>query len=203
MPALWAKFRPSVQRTIFVRHDDLSQAQVTPFGGLLVIFGFLQDAPLDVVVCSRCVDFSGPRRASTVSAVPHRMLVRIKTLLEGLHGQTCVIPFLARRRDGCLVHYWTYLACAAQRAVLLDTAMTWPPTRVIFANSPPTPKDRAVVLTDHSCHIGHTTVTQRQRVGDKDFWELPRGRADAITARPSYPDYQTPPKGVTCAWLRS
>ena len=37
--------------------------------------------------------------AVTVSAVPHLMLVRIITLLECLHGQTSVIPLLARRHD--------------------------------------------------------------------------------------------------------
>ena len=67
-----------------------------------------------------------------VFAVPHRMLVCNLTLFEGLRCQTNVIPLVTRRLDGCLVHHWLHLACAFQRAVLLDVAFTLPSTRVIF-----------------------------------------------------------------------
>ena len=122
--------------------SNFSQAQVTPFGGVLVIFGFSQHPPLDVG--ADVFIFYGPdvlRQwcAVTVSTLPYRMLVRILTMLDGLCGQTSVIPFLARRCDGCLEHHWLYFACAVQRAVLLASAVTWPPTAVIFANSPPPP----------------------------------------------------------------
>ena len=131
-------------------------------------------AARSIECCIQCIDLWGPRRAVrqgravTVYAVHLQMLVRILMLLEGLRGQTSVIPLLARRRDGCLVHHWLHLAYAIQRAVLLDASVTWPPTRVIFANSPPNLEDRAVVLTDHSCHIGHHKL-QLQRVGVEDF----------------------------------
>ena len=59
----------------------------------MVIFGFPPHAPLNVV--ADVLILEGPDvlrqgRAVTVSAVPHRMLVHIIALLEGLRGQTSV-----------------------------------------------------------------------------------------------------------------
>ena len=163
MPALWDKFWSSVQQAFFVCRDYfqlLSQAQVTPFGGVLVIFGFLQHALPWLNVVSDALIFEGPDvrqqwRVVTAFAVPHRMLARIVTLLEGLRGQASVILLVACSLDCCLVHHSPHFACAVQRAVLLDAAVTRPSTRVFIANGPraPTLKYRAVVLPCHSCHI--------------------------------------------------
>ena len=111
---------------------------------LLVVFGYSLAfrSTLHWMLYADLFIFQGPDvlqqwRAVAVSVVPHWMLVCIIMLLEGLRGQTSVIPLLVRRRDGCLLHHWPYLSCSVQRAVLLDAAVTWPPTRIIFANSLP------------------------------------------------------------------
>ena len=44
-------------------------------------------------------------RAIAVFAVPHQMLARIETLQEGSRGQASVIPLIAHRLDGFLVHH--------------------------------------------------------------------------------------------------
>ena len=95
-------------------------------------------------------------RAITVFAVPYWMLMRIVRLVEGLRGQASAIPHITRRLGGCRVH-WVNLACALQRAVLLDEAVTLPSTLIIFANGLPTAMDWALVLPNHSFHTGQTT----------------------------------------------
>ena len=75
---------------------------------LLWCFGDLWlSAARSIEWCSRCVEPWGSRCASTgtccdgISAVPHRMLVRIIALLEGLRVQTSVTPLRICHRDGC------------------------------------------------------------------------------------------------------
>ena len=172
VPALWDEFCSSVQRAFFVSRDDLqllSQAQVTPFGGVLVIRGFPLHTPLMSYSILEDPDVLWQRCAAAAFAVPHWMLIRVVMLLEGLCSQASVFLPVARHCDGRFVHHWLHLARAMQLTVFLDAAVAWPS---ILANGSSTLEDRAVMLPDHSCHIGHTTAAQLYRVCFEDFREF-------------------------------